>query len=158
MPVHRSTVDLLTEGQGRHLVASLAQVEAVLDEIEATIRQSGSPHGVLARVVDDLPAGFARAIEPPLARARTPLADLVAVLDLQAPATSAYRTVQALIMPTLVMLDDTGTLNPRGYGDIHPVLPDLLDPALSCIPEEVRTIGEVLAAAPGKKQPAESIR
>ena len=97
MPVDRSTADLLTEGQGRHQVASLGQAKATFGEIEAITRQSGSPpRGPLARMVDDLPTGLARTIEPPLARARTRLADLVAALELPAAAPGKKQPAESI--------------------------------------------------------------
>lgn len=73
------------------------------------------------------------------------MADLVATLDLQAPEHSAYRAVQALVVSSLVLLEDTETRKLHGYGTVHPALADLLDPVLSRLHEEVRAIGKVLA-------------
>lgn len=159
MPVDRSAIDPLTEGQRRHLVASLANVAAALREIESIARQTGStPAGPLARVANDLPPGFDSAIELPLTRARAELAALIAALDLQAPDIPASRSVQALVMSSFVILEDAGTRNLRGYGEIHASLPALLEPALSRIHEEVRAIGEALAASARTMQPEESHR
>jgi hypothetical protein len=157
MPIDRSAIDPLTEGQRRHLVASLANVVAALGEIDSIARRRGpTPAGSLARIVDDLPPGFDSAIELPLTRARAELAALIATLDLQAPDASAYRSVQALVMSSLVVLEDTGTRNLRGYGEIYPSLPELLEPALSRIHEQVRAIGQALAAPASRGQPQES--
>lgn len=149
MAIDRSAIDPLTEGQRRHLVASLANVAAALVEIEAIAKERGSiPPGPLAKVANDLPPGFDSAIEQPLNRARAALEALIAALDLQAPDGSARRSIQALVMSSLVILEDAGTRNLHGYGKIHPSLHDLLDPALSRIHEEIRAIGEALSAEP----------
>lgn len=148
MPVHPLTTDLLTDGQRRHLIASLQQVAASLVEIESLAYSNGAPAGwPLAKATYDLPNEFGAAIEPHLTQARAQVADLVATLELQAPEHSARRAVQALVVSSLVVLEDTETRKLHGYGTVHPALADLLDPALSRIHQKVRAIGDVLAAA-----------
>jgi hypothetical protein len=152
MPTDRSVPDLLTDGQRRHLVASLANVAAALSEIESLARRSGAAlQGSLLTVAHDLPPGFDQEIEPSLNRARLAIGELAAALGLEAPERSACRSVQALVTSSLVVLEDTGTRNLHGYGEIHPSLPQLLEPALCRIHEEVRAIGEALAATRSRR-------
>jgi hypothetical protein len=140
--------EILTEGQRRHLVASLASVSAALNEIE-TLADGVAParDGALRRVRSDLPPGFAPVIRAPLAGAREALVDLARDFNLPAAESSARRTVRALVTSSLVLLEDTATRNLRGYGAIAPSLPERLDPALRRLHALVLEIGEALAAA-----------
>lgn len=76
MPVHPLATDLLTDGQRRHLIASLQQVAASLVEIESLARSNGAPATwPLAKTTYDLPDAFGAAIEPHLTQARAQVAD-----------------------------------------------------------------------------------
>jgi hypothetical protein len=143
--------DLLTDGQRRHIIASLGLVAAALSEIES-IAAAGdvSARSPIDRVNRDVPDGFAEAARVPLGRARAALADLVAALSLEPRQTSAFRTIQALVVSSLVVLEDAGAKYLRGYGPIHPALPQTLEPGLRRIHEEVAAIGELLAASPSR--------
>jgi hypothetical protein len=150
MPNPPLPTSLLTDGQQRRLMASLANVAAALREIEAVSTATTPPRdGVLHRMSLDLPPGFGRAIEGPLERARAHLAALADALGLPAIEASARREVQALVVSSLVILEDTDSRKLGAYGEVHPALPALLDPLLHRAHEEIRVIGDALARALG---------
>ena len=154
MPVPSAAGDLLTEGQRRHITASLAHVAAGLAEIESiATERDRQGRSLLDGMTRDLPDGFERAVELPLAGAYAALADLVEALDLEPKAGSAARTVQALVISSLVVLEDAGTKYLRGYGPIHYALPQALEPALQRLHVHVATIGEILTASSRESSP-----
>jgi hypothetical protein len=145
MPHPPTPADLLTEGQQRHLRSSLARVAAALARIEALSQSSETPHpAALERTRPDLPPRFGDLVRDPLERARERVAALAAHFGLPAIHLSATSEVRALVVSSLVVLEDTTTRNLRGYGDIHPALPETLDPMLDGIHQEVRAIGDIL--------------
>jgi hypothetical protein len=144
MPSEGSAKDSLTVGQRRHLTASLGQVENALRRI-ITIT-SGTPIDpvLLSHPVDDLPAGFGDSIGGPLADAAATLAQLVATFGLKAPADSRFRSVQALVVSSVVIVEDTVSRHLSGYGEVHPDLKHQLDPLLEHLHETLLNIGRAL--------------
>ena len=141
------TEDLLNEGQQRHLIASLARVERALHDITRILgERSVGPSRLLDRSVADLPTGYGASARPLITAAEETVAELVRVFDLAAPVGSHFRSVQALVVSSMVVVEDTVTRNLRGYGDIHPRLPVTLDPLLELLHEQLMDIGRALPA------------
>lgn len=146
MPPAYDATELLTEGQRRHLAASLRQVGSALAEIERLARPGVPPaRNPLDNRVMDLPAAFAQAIASDLTGAHVELRDLVAALGLRSSPLTAARTVQALVVSSMVVLEDAGSRAMVGYGDVDPRLPLILDPALDRLHERMSAIGDHLA-------------
>ena len=142
---NRPVSDLLTDGQRRHLSASLEHVEMALGEIEALATPGASPKRVvLIHMLRDLPPGFDQEVHAPLARARALIEEIAATFGLRPNLSSAQRTVQTLALSSLVVLEDAFSRRIRGYGEINPRLPATLDPALTRLHAEVAAIGEAL--------------
>ncbi|HEY7029191.1 MAG TPA: hypothetical protein VH438_16370 [Gemmatimonadales bacterium] len=139
--------EVLSVGQMRHLTASLAQVERHLLEILALVdKPRGSPTPTLfGRETPDLPAGFGETARPSIASASATLTELVSTFGLQAPDFSQFRTVQALVITSVVVVEDAASRHMRGYGQIHPELPRMLDPLLSRLREQLLEIGRALS-------------
>ena len=145
MPANRSSPDLLTDGQCRHLSASLEHVEMALGEIQVLVTGNASHDPTpLIHMIRDLPPGFDEAVTAPLARARGIIGELAATLRLRPNQSSARRTVQSLVLSSLVVLEDAFSRRLRGYGAIHPQLPGMLDPGLTRLHAEVAAIAEAL--------------
>lgn len=137
--------DLLTEGQRRHLVTTLARLEDHLHEIVALAKGSKPPaHRLLLQVVNDLPEGFGEACRGNITAAAVTLAELVAAFNLAPPTASRRQTVQALVTHGLVMVEDTVSRRLGGYGQIHRDLPPLLDPLLERLREHFLGIAGIL--------------
>ena len=149
MPNPPPTPDLLTEGQRRHLIASLGFVERHLHEIERLTdgRRTSTP-AIFTREARDLPADFGTAIRPSIADALATLADLAAAFDLAPRHTSDFRSVQALVMSGIVLVEDSAHRHLVAYGPVHPDLPTRLDPLLDRLHAQVREIGRALPARP----------
>lgn len=145
MAVHPPFSDLLTDGQRRHLSASLEHVEMALEEIEA-LATPGASHKpvVLIHMLRDLPPGFDQEVHAPLARARALIEEIAATFRLHPNHSSAQRTVQTLALSSLVVLEDAFSRRLHGYGDVHPRLPGLLDPALARLHAEMAAVGAAL--------------
>jgi hypothetical protein len=140
--------DLLTEGQRRHLTVSLAGVERAVREIAALAEgREAAASPLLAQAIHDLPPDFGQAIRNSLADATATLAELASTFALEASSSFHGRSVRALVVSSLVVIEDTTSRNLRGYGAIHPGVPQLLDPLLDRLHESLREIGRVLAAS-----------
>lgn len=140
--------DLLTEGQRRHLTVSLARVERAVREIAALAGgKEAPPLPLLTEVIHDLPPDFGQSIQSAVAEAAATLSELASTFALEAPRSFHRRSVQALVVSSLVMIEDTASRNLRGYGEIHPGVPPLLDPLLNRLHEALVDIGRVLKAS-----------
>jgi hypothetical protein len=139
--------DLLTEGQRRHLTVSLASVERAVREIAALAGgREASTAPLLARVTHDLPADFGQAIQSSVAETTATLTELASTFALEASRSSHGRSVQALVISSLVVIEDAASRNLRGYGELHPGVPPVLDPLLDRLHETLVDIGSALAA------------
>lgn len=94
--------------------------------------------------MDDLPPGFGVAIEPAGRRVRAKLKGLVESLGLEPSSRSRSRYLQALIVTTIVQIEDTGSRGLRGYGPLGPVVFETIDPALADIHEALAQIAAEL--------------
>jgi hypothetical protein len=143
-----SAGDLLTEGQRRHLTVSLARVERAVREITALAgRGEAPPSLLLTRVIHDLPPDFGQSIQSTVGEAGATLAELASTFALEAPRSFHARSVQALVISSLVVIEDTASRNLRGYGEVHPGVPPLLDPLLNRLHETLVAIGRVLTTS-----------
>jgi len=137
--------DLLTEGQRRHLIASLECVEQALAEIAALSNaQPSDDSALLSKPQRDLPPDFPMRIHGPLADAAATLGELANTFQLMRSPSSSLRSVQALVTTSLVVVEDTASRQLHGYGAVHPDLPRLLDPLLARLHEQLRRIGRAL--------------
>jgi hypothetical protein len=132
----------LTEPQRRHVAVFLQQVEEALDEIESLASSPASEAKLFRIDIDDLPAGFHEAIRPAVHRIRVKLKHLVDKLGLESNPRSRSRHIQALVVTTIVQIEDTGSRGLRGYGLLGPVVFDTIDPALA----EIHSALEQIAA------------
>jgi hypothetical protein len=143
--------DLLTDDQRRRLSASLQRVERALRQIATLAGAAGHDSAaLLSRSDNDLPPEFGRAIAEPLAGALGTLGKLVEAFRLAGMTASDARSVQALVISSLVVLEDAASPHLRGYGPVHPDLPGSLDPQLQRLHDQIRMIGEAL---PGRELP-----
>jgi len=128
----------LTEGQRRHLTASLLQVEQAMRRItELTQASLPGDSRLLARKGGEPSAGLSDALRGPLDGVAATLAELVGTFGLAPFPTSHLRTVRALIVSSLVIIEDTVSAKLRGYGPLHPGLPVRLDPLLARLHEQL---------------------
>jgi len=142
---HAPPPELLTEDQRRHLTASLELVERRLFEIIAVVDGHRAPvPPYFRREARDLPAEFAGTVRPHLADAARTLADLAATLGLHPSPSSQFRTVQALVMSSVVVVEDAAARSLRGYGAVHPGLAPVLDPLLDRLHGQLLAIGRAL--------------
>lgn len=137
--------DGLTEPQRRHVAVFLQQVEEALDEIERAAGSLNSEPKLFRIDINDLPPGFHQAIEPTIRRVRARLKQLVEGLGLESSPKSRSRHIQALVLTTVVQVEDTGSRGLRGYGPIGPVVVDVIDPALADIHKELEGIAARLS-------------
>lgn len=143
-----STNDLLTEGQRRHLLASLERVERALRGIEPLLgHRSAIAPALFAREAADLPVEFGTTVAGAMSEATATLADLALAFGLIPASTSHLRPVRSLVLSSLVAIEDTASKNLRGYGPIHPDLPERLDPLLDRLHRQVAEIGRALAGS-----------
>ncbi|HTS88050.1 MAG TPA: hypothetical protein VMG41_06115 [Gemmatimonadales bacterium] len=151
MPDRPPAGDLLTEGQRRHLVASLERIERSLRGIVTLLGSPGGlPPALFVQESVDLPAEAGGTIVEAVDQATTTLAELIATFGLAPVSTSHARTVQSLVLSSLVIIEDAASKNLRGYGSIHPELPGRLDPLLERLHAQVAEIGKAL---PGGERP-----
>jgi hypothetical protein len=120
----------LTENQRRHLTIYLAQVE---DAVESVERLATTPAGERALRIDrrDLPDDFARASRDELAAVRGGLAEVARALGLEPLERSRAQEALGLLTIAIVQLEDAGSRGLRGYGEVDPAAPAVLDPALA---------------------------
>lgn len=138
----------LTEPQRRHVAVFLQQVEEALDEVESVAAHPPSATKKLFRLdVDDLPPGFHTQIGAAAMRIRARLKCLVEALGLESNPKSRARHLQALILTTMVQVEDTGSRGLRGYGPLSAVVFELIDPALADIHRELERIAAYLSPA-----------
>jgi hypothetical protein len=154
VPSPPPTPDLLTEGQRRHLSASLGHLERHLREIERlTDGRHASTAMIFTREARDLPAEFGPAVHSCIADALSSLADLAAAFDLAPRQTSDFRSVQSLVLSGIVLVEDVAPRHLVAYGPVHPDLPARLDPLLDRLHAQVREIGHALPAPPSTGDP-----
>jgi hypothetical protein len=138
----------LTEPQRRHVAVFLQQVEEALDEVESVAAHPPMTTRKLFRPdVDDLPPRFDAQIKPATVRIRAKLKCLVEALGLESNPKSRSRHLQALILTTMVQVEDTGSRGLRGYGPLSAVVFELIDPALADIHQELERIAAYLRPA-----------
>jgi hypothetical protein len=147
------SAELLTEGQRRHLIASLSQVEQALRRVIAITRiRSSIESPLLTRQIDDISPALGPAIHGSLADVDATLAEIVATFQLVPPAASSLSTVQAMVVSSLVVVEDATSRRLRGYGPVHPGLPALLDPLLDRLHRQLREIVEALPRGPAGEE------
>ena len=135
----------LTEPQRRHLTVFLQQVEETLDEIEELAAAPTSDTKLFRLDVNDLPDGFPAALKPEALSVRAQLKSLMEELDLESNPRSRVRHVQALLLTTMVQVEDSGSRGLRGYGPLDPVVFSVIDPALAQIHQSLERIAARLA-------------
>jgi hypothetical protein len=120
----------LTDNQRRHLAIYLAQVE---DAVESVERLATTPAGERALRIDrrDLPDDFGPASRDELANVRTGLAEMARALQLEPLERSRAQEALGLLTIAMVQLEDAGSRGLRGYGEVDPDAPAVLDPALA---------------------------
>lgn len=138
----------LTEPQRRHLRVFLQQVEEALDEMETLAVAPTSASKLFRLDVNDLPDGFAAAVRPDVLRVRGHLKALVEELGLESHPRSRTRHVEALLITTLVQVEDSGSKGLRGYGSLGPQVFSVVDPALAQIHQGLERIIARLGPAP----------
>jgi hypothetical protein len=146
--------DGLTEPQRRHVSVFLQQVEEALDEIERVAYEAPSDEKLFRTDIADLPDGFGAAFEPEASRIRAQLKDLAEELGLESHPRSRARHVQALLLMTMVQVEDTGSRGLRGYGPLGPSVDSVVDPALAEVHAGLLRIAAWLEAAHHSHAPA----
>lgn len=119
----------LTDNQRRHLTVYLAQVEDAVESLERLATTEAS-HRVLRIDRRDLGGDFGSATGEDLAHVRAGLAELARSLHLEPLERSRAQEALGLLTIAIVQLEDAGSRGLRGYGEVDPELPALLDPAL----------------------------
>jgi hypothetical protein len=119
----------LTDNQRRHLTVFLAQVEDAIVSLEWLA--AARPHPRALRTDhQDLPHGFASAIQEELAPIRAGLAELAETFGLQPLGRSRAQEALGLLTIAIVQVEEAGSRGLRGYGEVDPEVPAVLDPAL----------------------------
>jgi len=121
---------VLTEGQRRHFAVLLALLEETLNEVEAIAAGRSRP-GKLVRADHDLPPGFAEAMRPYGARIRERIHALADGLDLGSRPRSDARRAQALLLASVVRLEDSAADKLRAYGEVDPRVGRTIGPLIA---------------------------
>jgi len=138
---------LLTEGQRRHLTATLALVERAVGQVAALARRDGSPESaLLSQGQDDIPASVREPLVAAAADVAVIIEQLVSRFQLPASSASHRRTAEALLVSSLVEIEDTGSTSLRGYGHVHPDVALHLDPLLERLHHSIAQMRYVLGA------------
>lgn len=137
---------VLTEAQRRHFAVLAMMLEETLAEMEE-IARGGSPEGRLVAHEHDLPADFPDAMAPVLERVRAVLGRLVDMLSLEARPISDARRMNALLITSVVRLEDSTSRKIRGYGVVHPSVARDLDPLLGDIHRDLAQLANRLEGA-----------
>jgi len=119
----------LTDNQRRHVTVYLAQVEDAVDSLERLAADRTSER-VLRIDRRDLPEDFGSASRNDLTQIRTGLAEMASFLHLEPLERSRAQEALGLLTIAIVQLEDAGSRGLRGYGEVDPDLPAVLDPAL----------------------------
>jgi hypothetical protein len=145
--------ELLTDDQRRHLVASLGRVERLLREL--VVAAGGTAEdvpAVLRRATSDLPPSFWSKAQQPVEEAVATIGEIVATFGLNGSRYSRFSQVRALIVTSLVVVEDAASRTLRGYGAVHPRVPEVLDPLLDRLHEQLIDIGRVLPVDPSTEE------
>jgi len=121
---------VLTEGQRRHFTVLLAVLEETLHDVEA-IAAGRSRSGKLVRAEHDLPPGFAEAMRPYTARIRERIRALADGLDVESRRLSDARRTQALLLTSVVRLEDSTADKLRAYGEVDPRVARVIGPLIA---------------------------
>jgi hypothetical protein len=120
----------LTEGQRRHFTVLLAVLEETLHDVEA-ISAGRSRSGELVRAEHDLPPGFVEAMRPYTARIRERIRALADGLDVESRKLSDARRTQALLLTSVVRLEDSAADKLRAYGQVDPRVARVIGPLIA---------------------------
>jgi hypothetical protein len=156
MSTDPSAADLLNEQQRRHLSVSLARVEQALHRVSELSGVLPPPaETLLVGEARDLPLEFGETIGGSLAEVAATLANLVATFGLSSGRASRVRTVRALVISSVVLVEDMYSRKLGGYGAVHPELAEQLDPLLHRLRDLLLAIGHALPPPrPGRQTPA----
>jgi hypothetical protein len=137
--------DLLTEGQRRHLVASLGRVERHLHELQALLGDRAAAAPELAEGAErELPAAARAAVRQPIADAMATLGALGSSFALTARRRSRFASMQAMVIASVVLIEDASSRHLAAYGPVDPRLPAVLDPMLDRLREQLMAVATAL--------------
>jgi hypothetical protein len=126
--------------QRRHFEVVLASLEDALLRVEQLASGTGTDARELTQVDHDVPPAFAVALGPSLAALRAQVSALARSMALEGRRPSTKRTIRAVLTSQIVHLEDSDARRLRGYGEVDPRVPALLDPALAALIGELREL------------------
>jgi len=136
---------VLNEPQRRHFAVLLAMLEDTLADVEA-IAAGPAASGRLRAQEHDLPRGLDAALRPYVVQLRGELVALADRLGLVGQSHLASRRLQALLLASIVRMEDSTSDRIRGYGAVDESVKREVDPALRRMHA---TLERMLAAASG---------
>jgi hypothetical protein len=140
-----ASADLLTEGQRRHLVASLGRIERHLHELQALLGDRVGPgSGFAEGHGGKLPAAARVAVRQPIGDAMATLGELGSRFGLTARQRSRFSSMQAMVIASVVLIEDASSRHLAAYGPVDPRLPDLLDPMLERLRAQLMAVAGAL--------------
>jgi hypothetical protein len=135
----------LTDNQRRHLTVYLAQVEDAVESLERLVTDRTSER-FLRIDRKDLPEDFGPASRDDLAQVQTGLAEMMNSLHLEPLERSRVQEALGLLTIAIVQLEDAGSRGLRGYGEVDPDVPAVLDPALGRLRDLLARVAARLSA------------
>lgn len=140
---------VLNEPQRKHLAVLLMMLEEAVAEVEQ-IAAAPAAQARLVAAERDVPPEFARLVRPYCERIRARLVALADQFGLEARSVSDARRIQALLVISIVRIEDSFSGKLRGYGKVDPSVAQHLDPALKEIRAMLSELAALLAPTPAR--------
>jgi hypothetical protein len=135
---------VLTDGQRRHYTVLLAMLEETINEVEA-MTEGRNAGGRLRHQTGVLPERLRTTAQPLLERVRSDVGALARLLAVEPQEVSRVRRLQALLLSTIVRLEDSTSDKIRGYGEVDPGVARAVDPALHRIHGALENLAALVA-------------
>jgi hypothetical protein len=147
-----SEAALLNEPQRRHLGITLVQLQRFLNEARLLAATPALREGLVTET-DDLPPAFAHAAPAAIAALTARIGRMAERFHLPAREQSRFRWVRAALSVSIDNLQDTRARALKAYGEVHPELPEALDPALADLQTGLRELLRLLEHGPESAGP-----
>jgi len=128
---------VLNANQRRHFEVLFARIEDSLEKASSLLASRDEEGRVLTTVLHDLPPEFRLHAEPMIDRLRRQIAGLATALSLEPRTVSIARMVGASLNAEAIRLEDSLSPQLRGYGTVHPSIPEQLDPVIEGMAREL---------------------
>lgn len=146
----KSAAGYLSDPQRRHLEVVFGMLEQLLIMIEGLAHADARPSPTVLTVdVHNIPPETFAALAPYLEAVRGELRNVTARLALVPRHRSMRHVVHAHLVAEMVRLEERTDRMLRGFGALHPAIPELLDPSLGAMRDALAAMLRLVDVAPG---------